>query len=825
MHFNATHFFFAGLYRPMVTSDLSVKVSATFHSRFGVSMSLSRFRQWMAFMISCNRRIFGVLENGTHSADVQIGHSREMAMEEYEGDIRFPQGLDRTIFMETAKTSGLVQQMFGHPPDLMLELCKGNEWQNDVINVNRAITEGRYISPAQEVVKGSAGVVQGPGLAFTADSVAYVVQNHVLPPLVLHMNRTLSQAHAATVQLLSPESSPRDTTGSLQPVARSHTHPYFVEALRRFRSSPGPLPGFTSLMQAEVTQALYDRETNVAYIAPPGAGKTMPVLLNVSLDGPKTTVWILPLMSMHEQYLTRCREHGLSCEVWTTTTSHTHPPSNLLVSIEVTEATSFHSYTSRMFSSRRLSRFVVDEAHLGLTHDAFRAVMSTLHWLGSANVPIVLLSATVGPSLVKDLFAKYGITRSTVFRERTHRPNLSYNVTRTPKPEEELAVAYHGLMSLPGTSKALIFCRTQLEAERMARNVGIPHCHGAMPAESIHALITQLRVGTIRAIACTGILGVALDIPDIRWVFHLDYPYSMTDYIQEAGRAGRSPGSAGFSYVFLPPTHTHRIPKEDRFGVRLVRDWAADDVTCRRWLMQLFNDGVSEPCSMMQGTSHLCDNCTRASLKAPARAAQHTLPSDLITPYLPIQPRQPDSPNRTAALPFSRAAPAFSTYPSSTIPSDSSLPIQMASQHARIAFPPRPPQELPFSTQLRVIKRSLDVLSHVCIFCWLNRVDPSKADHLLRDCPGTFNTRASRKSDWDAWRAKVHFAQGTCFSCGCLQHVSPSPPPLHPSPLADGPEPRSISQTGTGRPYPFTRTTSHQATLAPTRTRSSRWPG
>lgn len=366
-------------------------------------------------------------------------------------------------------------------------------------------------------------------------------------------------------------------------------------------------------------------------------GKTTPGLLNSKLDGPGiSTVWILPLKSMHEQYQKRCREHGMRCETWTSLLSAQDFPQHILVTIETTENHSFHSFLAQLISNNRLARIIVDEAHLIFTHASFRSVMNSLQWLGHLPVQFCLMSATAGPSLVDPLFRNIGISNAVICREKTPRPNLSYSVYITDQPLENLRITYMMSALEHGDAKALIFCRTVADTKIVASALGMPSCDGSMTQENVDAVLNGLRSGRHRCIVSTSILGVALDLPDIRWVFHYGYPYDMVSFIQESGRAGRSPGSVGHSIVFAPSTMPP-LKDPDHFGSRLIYDWANDRLRCRRWLMQLFNDGVGEPCSMMAGRTLLCDNCHVQSQSTPGRAEENICSLIDINPYIPRQ--------------------------------------------------------------------------------------------------------------------------------------------------------------------------------------------
>jgi superfamily II DNA helicase RecQ len=163
---------------------------------------------------------------------------------------------------------------------------------------------------------------------------------------------------------------------------------------------------------------------------------------------------------MHHQYQILFAHHSMSCETWSTSTLSTSPPHNILVIIEHLDSLAFHQFVQLLVFSHPLSHTTADEAHLALTHDIFHPVMHTLKRLGSLGVQIALLSATVGPSLVDDLFTHFGISHYVICREKTSRPNISYRVIPSANPEVSLDALLNTTIQQPGEDQALIYCRT-----------------------------------------------------------------------------------------------------------------------------------------------------------------------------------------------------------------------------------------------------------------------------------------------------------------------------------------------------------------------------
>jgi hypothetical protein len=159
--------------------------------------------------------------------------------------------------------------MFGHPPDLLLALSQGADWQNGIVTLTKAIMEGRYVPPNQAIIPQSSGILPSPDLTISTHSIANVIKTDILPEFSLHINRAIAESYGSILSILAPKQH-RPQPGSLQQNIQIHTHPFFLERLRHFRSSEDSLLGFTGAAQAEVTQLMYDGKSNVGYFAATG---------------------------------------------------------------------------------------------------------------------------------------------------------------------------------------------------------------------------------------------------------------------------------------------------------------------------------------------------------------------------------------------------------------------------------------------------------------------------------------------------------------------------------------------------------------------------
>lgn len=652
---NATHFLFAGLGRPLDTRDLSVKLSRAFKAMgHSPGTSYGEVRQMVSFIIECNHIIFR--DEARSSAPAQMGHTEIMHLEHYAGDMRFPIGMNDNLFIATAIVSAKFQLVVGFPPTLLHSILAGRERQWRILQIVEAIQRGRYIAPGQEVIQGQTGIVASPAAgraavpALTIPGISHALTQDFMPSISRHINLAVSQAVAAFANIAFPHHPsplPRDgpTVTRPPPIA-------LLVQLRQMLPLMGenrPNRGFTDAAQAQVTHLMWQGGVNIAYISrtsessvfistsPTHAtfadgGKGMPGLLNARMEvGRLSTVWIVPLMSMHEQLALRCENVGMTVGAWTHAMSISNMPTNIIVALETTSFDTLQAFLRRLTDSNLLARIIIDEAHLLVAHQHFRDVMLTLDWVGKLGVPVIIQSATIPPSVLPHLFQMLGVTQYQVCRERTSRSNISYRVVKVAVPERELERLVQHTMA--GHGKMLVFCTSQESVKRLAAQFHISPCTGSTSPVDLNALLQDLRQGIIRVVISTPVLGVALDVPEVDTVVHLGCPFSMVGYIQEAGRGGRGPGTMSTSIVLLPERPLpHKVPATDYMGVRLVFDHVLNTTLCRQWMPSLFNDGIGMTCTMMGTVANLCDVCERNSRLPNVQEVEYS--DAMILPYL-----------------------------------------------------------------------------------------------------------------------------------------------------------------------------------------------
>lgn len=199
-------------------------------------------------------------------------------------------------------------------------------------------------------------------------------------------------------------------------------------------------------------------------------------------------------------------------------------------------------YFREILRNIRISLIVVDEAHcISQWGYDFRPPYLKIAGLRPMfpDVPVLALTATATPDVVKDIQARLEFRKENVFTGNFERSNLVYVVT---KDENKLNRLLRVLKGVQG--QGIVYVRNRKKTRETAEflrfnNISADYYHAGLPARERESRQNDWIQGYTRIIVCTNAFGMGIDKPDVRSVVHLDLPDSIEAYFQEAGRAGR----------------------------------------------------------------------------------------------------------------------------------------------------------------------------------------------------------------------------------------------------------------------------------------------
>src|SRR5215469_3685317 len=303
--------------------------------------------------------------------------------------------------------------------------------------------------------------------------------------------------------------------------------------------------------QREILEAVF-RGRDVLGILPTGAGKSLTYQLP-ALFLPKPVLVVSPLIALMQDQQEKAEDAEISVEKIDSTLSTTEAetateaieegtPQLIYVTPERLENREF---LDSLKESGGISLFVVDEAHCisQWGHD-FRPAYLGLGYAREAlgNPPVLALTATATEHVAAEILERLGTKDALVINTGSERPNLFLAVHPTVNLDAKLARV--GALLEEEKGSGIIYTASVRSANELHdwlkdHGVAVGRYHGRLPARERERIQSEFMSGEPKVMIATKAFGLGIDKPDIRVVYHFEFPDSLETYAQEAGRAGR----------------------------------------------------------------------------------------------------------------------------------------------------------------------------------------------------------------------------------------------------------------------------------------------
>ena len=176
------------------------------------------------------------------------------------------------------------------------------------------------------------------------------------------------------------------------------------------------------------------------------------------------------------------------------------------------------------------------------------------------HIPILALTATATPEVVKDIQQRLLFREENVFRMSFERKNLNYIVRPTENKDNEML---HILLRVEGT--AIVYVRNRDRTREIANllnthGISASHYHAGLDTRDKDKRQQLWTQGTTRVMVATNAFGMGIDKADVRLVIHYEMPDSPEAYYQEAGRAGRD-GHTAYAVLLYAPDDKRKLSR------------------------------------------------------------------------------------------------------------------------------------------------------------------------------------------------------------------------------------------------------------------------
>ncbi len=303
-------------------------------------------------------------------------------------------------------------------------------------------------------------------------------------------------------------------------------------------------------LQEEIINAAIKKQNLIALL-PTGGGKSIcfqiPGLLSEGI-----TLVISPLISLMEDQVLQLKEKNISALNLSSAQSET----DLLRLLDNAEYGAYkfiysspeklqNDLVKNRLLRLNISHIVFDEAHCisQWGHDfrpAYKKIteLSTLFPRSST----LCLTATATPEVIADIRAILSEKNYEVFRGKFDRENLIYKVDNTKN--KLLHLQKHINTYHVENQSTIVYTNSRKKTQEIAQRLnslgyktGIYH-GGLDQLEKTQTLHSWLS-NELSIVVATNAFGMGIDKGNVNLVIHYDLPYSIENYIQEAGRAGR----------------------------------------------------------------------------------------------------------------------------------------------------------------------------------------------------------------------------------------------------------------------------------------------
>ncbi len=314
--------------------------------------------------------------------------------------------------------------------------------------------------------------------------------------------------------------------------------------------------------QRDVLESVFQGRDTMA-IMPTGAGKSLTYQLPALLL-PKSVVVVSPLIALmqdqqshaeHASITSSKLDSTLTASERRTADENIRQGSGGLIYV-TPEQLQDREFLDELCEGG-VSLFVVDEAHTipQWGHDfrpAFLGLGRARKKLG--NPPVLALTATATPAVIAEILEQLHMQEPNVINAGSERTNLALSVVSTPSNEDKLDRLTH-MIAFEDEGSGIVYTASVKTADELTvrlqqEGISVGRYHGRMTKKQREAVQGEFMRDEHKVMIATKAFGLGIDKPDIRFVYHYEFPDSLEAYYQEAGRAGRDgkPARAALLY-------------------------------------------------------------------------------------------------------------------------------------------------------------------------------------------------------------------------------------------------------------------------------------
>lgn len=319
--------------------------------------------------------------------------------------------------------------------------------------------------------------------------------------------------------------------------------------------------------QKEIILSIWEGYDTVALL-PTGAGKSICYQVP-AIMGKGTCIVISPLLALIKDQVSQLKHRQIPCEYISSEQTLDQQAiifdklrNNELKLLYVSPERLLNKSFLEIIKDVEISFLAVDEAHcISEWGNDFRPsyqLIKDFRSYISMQIPCIALTATATEKVLSEIIKKLNLHEAQVFKKSYERENLSLHVIQT---ENKIGQIERTLSKYKGSG--IIYCRTRNETKNISqilsgKGYDVDYFHAGL---SLREKIQKQKDWTnsnTQVLISTNAFGMGIDKDNVRLIIHLSPPYSLENYYQEVGRAGRD-GKISHAFLFWSENELSQI--------------------------------------------------------------------------------------------------------------------------------------------------------------------------------------------------------------------------------------------------------------------------
>ncbi len=309
---------------------------------------------------------------------------------------------------------------------------------------------------------------------------------------------------------------------------------------------------------------------------------------------------------------------------------------------KLAQAQTLINLLSELYSTHRIARFVIDEAHcISQWGKEFRPDYLHLSALRDRfpEVPMLALTATATLVVKEDICTRLKMRSPVIVQGKFNRENLFYEVRAKSRVMNVVSDMGGFIKKEHLNDSGIVYCNTKRECEDLAKvlrtnfRLSCEFYHAGIEEEEKKAIQQRWMDGKVKTIIATTAFGLGINKANVRYIIHYSMPRSMEHYVQECGRAGRDGlPSHCLMYYDLSDKRTHEylllqgrdqhesaaVMQYAQANLFKILDYCEEQFVCRRRIqLEYFGETYSP-----QDCKDMCDNCKLRKARGAAQSFQ-----------------------------------------------------------------------------------------------------------------------------------------------------------------------------------------------------------